>query len=168
MPNWNRLPLLTGLVLATSGPALAQNCPDTNDLLLANGRIHTMQNQPGTDPVIFESIRIIGDRVAYLGAPGAAQVVDRDCTEIIDLEGRTVIPGIIDGWTEVHESMPARRCHASLHCRYTPKRTAGSSARKTFLARSSLASMRISLCSAQITLTRTRSRMEPSGICIQC
>jgi hypothetical protein len=89
------------LTLAGSGTALAQVCPDINDLLLTNGRIHTMANDPGTDPVIFESIRIIDDRIDRLGAPGIGQMGQTACTQVIDLEGRTVIPGIIDNHNHI-------------------------------------------------------------------
>jgi predicted amidohydrolase YtcJ len=93
---------LTGLLaLGTSTDALAQGCPDVTDLLLRNGRIHTMADEPGTDPVIFSSIRIVGDRVDRLGAPGVRDLGQTDCTVIIDLEGRTVIPGIIDNHNHI-------------------------------------------------------------------
>jgi predicted amidohydrolase YtcJ len=89
------------LFLAASQGALAQNCPDVTDLLLRNGRIHSMADEPGTDPVIFASLRIVGDRIDRLGAPGVRDLGQTDCTEIIDLEGRTVIPGIIDNHNHI-------------------------------------------------------------------
>lgn len=90
--------LTTGL---GSMAVLAQPCPDINDMLLTNGRIHTMADDPGTDPVVFESIRIVGDRVDRLGAPGIGQIGQTACTDVIDLEGRTVIPGIIDNHNHI-------------------------------------------------------------------
>jgi predicted amidohydrolase YtcJ len=87
--------------LAVSGNALGQACRDTPDLLLTNGRIHTMAAQPGTDPVVFESVRIYDDRVAALGAPGVADLGQTECTTLIDLHGRTVIPGIIDNHNHI-------------------------------------------------------------------
>ena len=89
-----------GLCL-TAGTALAQPCPAIDDLLLTNGRIHTMADEPGTDPVVFSSIRIVGDRVDRLGAPGVRDLGQTDCTEFIDLAGRTVIPGIIDNHNHI-------------------------------------------------------------------
>jgi hypothetical protein len=88
------------LALAT-GTAFAQACPDSPDLVLTNGRIHTMVDEPGTDPVIFESVRIVGDRFVALGAPGVDELGQTDCTETIDLEGRSVIPGIIDNHNHI-------------------------------------------------------------------
>jgi hypothetical protein len=100
-----RARVVTHLIALTTGlgstAVLAQPCPDINDLLLTNGRIHTMADEPGTDPVVFESIRIIGDRVDRLGAPGVGQIGQTACTEVVDLDGRTVIPGIIDNHNHI-------------------------------------------------------------------
>jgi len=93
--------LAAALCLAAAGAAEAQICPDLNDLLLTNGRIHTMADQPGTDPVIFESVHIVGDRIDRLGPPGADDLGQTACTEIVDLGGRTVIPGIIDNHNHI-------------------------------------------------------------------
>lgn len=86
---------------AASGNALAQNCPDVTDLLLTNGRIHTMAAQPGTDPIIFESVRILDDKILELGAPGVDDLGQTECTALIDLNGRTAIPGIIDNHNHI-------------------------------------------------------------------
>jgi predicted amidohydrolase YtcJ len=86
---------------AASGNALAQACPDVTDLLLTNGRIHTMAAQPGTDPVVFESVRILDDRILELGAPDVDDLGQTECTEVIDLNGRTAIPGIIDNHNHI-------------------------------------------------------------------
>jgi len=90
-----------GLMIAGMTGAVAQNCANITDLLLTNGRIHTMADQPGTDPVIFESIRILGDRIDRLGAPGVESLGQTACTRIIDLDGRTVVPGIIDNHNHI-------------------------------------------------------------------
>lgn len=92
---------MTIIGLAASGSVFAQACPDINDLLLTNGRIHTMAAPPNTDEVVFESVRIVGDRIDRLGAPGIGQLGQTACTEVIDLEGRTVIPGIIDNHNHI-------------------------------------------------------------------
>ena len=49
--------------VAATSTAFAQRCPDVTDLLLTNGQIHTMSDQPGTDPIIFESVRVLADRI---------------------------------------------------------------------------------------------------------
>jgi predicted amidohydrolase YtcJ len=97
----SRAVCVTGLSLFAAAAAIAQTCPDTPDLLLTNGRIHTMLDEPGADPVIFESVRILGDRFVGLGAPGVTELGQTACTETIDLHGRTVIPGIIDNHNHI-------------------------------------------------------------------
>ncbi len=74
--------------------SLAQPCPDVRDLLLTNGRIHTMDAR---DEVV-ESVRVIGDRVASVGRGklGATR-----CTEVVDLKGRTAVPGLIDNHNHI-------------------------------------------------------------------
>jgi predicted amidohydrolase YtcJ len=89
------------LTLAWCGTAFAQTCPAITDLLLTNGRIHTMADEPGTDPVVFESIHIVGDRVDRLAAPGSDRQGRTACTDVVDLDGRTVIPGIIDNHNHI-------------------------------------------------------------------
>ncbi len=68
-------------------------CIPGTDLLLVNGRIHTMDDE---DRVV-SSVHILGDTFAAVGdtpQPGA-------CTETIDLRGRTVVPGLIDNHNHI-------------------------------------------------------------------
>jgi len=60
-----------------------------------------MDAEPNTDEVIFDRIRIVGDRVDRLGAPGFDRMGQTACTDIVDLGGRTVIPGIIDNHNHI-------------------------------------------------------------------
>ena len=59
---------LTGiLALATSTAGLAQDCPDVTDLLLRNGRIHTMADEPGTAldvTVQAQTLKLMSELVA--------------------------------------------------------------------------------------------------------
>ena len=72
-------------LLAAALPALAQ-CGGSRDLRIVNGRIHTMD----AHDTIVASITIRRGRFA----DGAA---DRDpCLQVIDVHGRTVVPGLID------------------------------------------------------------------------
>jgi predicted amidohydrolase YtcJ len=94
----NLLALVTTTAIATLiAPcvALAQrSCPDVNDVLLTNGVIHTMD---AADRVV-ESVRVVGDRIA---ASGDGRLGATRCTAVIDLNRRTVIPGIIDNHNHV-------------------------------------------------------------------
>ena len=82
------------LAMAAAAPALAQPCPDVRDVLLTNGAIHTMD---ASDTVV-ESVRIVGDRVA---AVGGGRLGATRCTRVIDLEGRTAVPGLIDNHNHI-------------------------------------------------------------------
>jgi predicted amidohydrolase YtcJ len=91
-------PLARGFSIACSillcGAGWAQPCPEARDLLLTNGAIHTMDERN----TVVESLRVIGDRVASLGRGrlGATR-----CTEVIDLGGRTAVPGLIDNHNHI-------------------------------------------------------------------
>ncbi len=81
-------------VIAPEASLAQDRCPAVNDVLLTNGVIHTMDS----DDSVVESVRIVADRIA---ATGAGRLGATRCTEIIDLDGRTVIPGIIDNHNHV-------------------------------------------------------------------
>jgi predicted amidohydrolase YtcJ len=72
-----------------STPAAAQNCGPTRDLALVNGEIYQM-NAANT---MATSVLIKNDRVAAINPELAP---DDACTDVIDLQGRVVIPGLID------------------------------------------------------------------------
>jgi predicted amidohydrolase YtcJ len=93
MLNPKRTPLALAAcaaLSAVSGAALAQSaCPDVNDLLLTNGAVHTMD----ANGTVAESVRIVGDRFA---AVGRGRLGATRCTDVVDLHGRTIVPGLID------------------------------------------------------------------------
>jgi predicted amidohydrolase YtcJ len=79
------------MTMLVSAPASAQTaqCPGGRFLLLTNGKIHTMDAKR----TVVSRVRIahgkfveVGDAASTAGA----------CTDTIDLQGRTVIPGMID------------------------------------------------------------------------
>ena len=62
------------------------------DLVLLNGKIVTMDDAES----IVEAVAVKYGRIAYVGSSeGAAELIGEG-TEVIDLGGRTVIPGLID------------------------------------------------------------------------
>jgi predicted amidohydrolase YtcJ len=90
--------LVTVLATAVSTSAFAQPgtppCPAVRDVLITNGKIHTMNNANG----IVDSVRIIGDRFAEVGS---SQIPTNRCTRTIDLGGRTAVPGLIDNHNHI-------------------------------------------------------------------
>lgn len=87
-----RFSLLMLLVaLATGLPAAGQDvCSWSRDVRLVNGKIHTFDAQ---DRVVSE-VTIQEGRIAYVGSAGGHKL--DPCTKVIDLHGRTVVPGLID------------------------------------------------------------------------
>ena len=75
--------------------AFAQDadCALGRDLLLVNGRIHTMDSANS----VVSIVHVVGNRVAAVsGRPQRAA-----CTQRIDLRGRTVVPGLIDNHNHI-------------------------------------------------------------------
>jgi predicted amidohydrolase YtcJ len=101
MPN-TRATFLLSLSALAAGGALAQPapqppsqpCPAVRDVLMTNGRIHTMSD---SDAVV-DTLRIVGDRFAEVGT---RQLPTSRCTRTIDLEGRTAVPGLIDNHNHI-------------------------------------------------------------------
>ena len=83
--------LLLALTLGSTAVG-AEDCAAGTDLILTNGNILTMDAAGNT----ARSIHIRGERIVSLDAPLRR---DEECVEIFDLDGRTVIPGLIDSHT---------------------------------------------------------------------
>jgi predicted amidohydrolase YtcJ len=94
MQTTHRIVLSLVCVSTITGSAFAQTCPDVNDVLVTNGVIHTMDD----DDTIVESVRIVGDRIA---AVGSGRLGATRCTGVIDVDGRTVVPGLIDNHNHI-------------------------------------------------------------------
>ena len=79
-------------VVGVANPSLAQEpdpCAGVNDILLTNGQILTVDE----DDSVASSLRIRGNVIDSIDGEPADVTA---CTQTIDLEGRTVIPGLID------------------------------------------------------------------------
>ena len=64
----------------------------TADLVLTNGRIYTVDNaRPAAS-----ALAVRGGRVLFVGSDGEAKVLAGPSTQVIDLNGATVLPGIVD------------------------------------------------------------------------
>jgi predicted amidohydrolase YtcJ len=81
----NRL-LALGCALVCSN-ALAQA-----DLVLVNGRIHTLDAKN----TVAEAIAIKGERIVAVGNFARVKSLIAKSTRVVDLKGRTVVPGLID------------------------------------------------------------------------
>src|SRR5215510_8533380 len=82
-------PILAVFLIHPSGPS--RRVP-TADLLLINAHVITIDlNRPAA-----QAIAIQGDRIAWVGTTTEARRRFPAATQIIDLHGATVLPGLID------------------------------------------------------------------------
>ncbi|MFZ6012976.1 MAG: amidohydrolase [Bacteroidota bacterium] len=63
------------------------------DLIILGGKIYTMQEQR---PVV-EAVAIQGDKIALAGTEAEVRKLMGDNTQVIDLKGKTMTPGFIEG-----------------------------------------------------------------------
>lgn len=66
---------------------------DAADMVLTNGTIVTMVSEGDT----AEAVAVKDGEIVYVGDAAGAEAFVADSTEVIDLEGKTVLPGFIDG-----------------------------------------------------------------------
>lgn len=74
----------------------ATPAPDTGsaaDMVLTNGTIITMVSEGDT----AEAVAVKDGEIIYVGDAAGAEAFVADSTKVIDLEGRTLLPGFIDG-----------------------------------------------------------------------
>lgn len=87
---------LTAVALFVGGdPLVAQQLPA--DLVVTNGRIYTADGARA----IVEAMAIRGGRVVFVGDRAGARALTGTSTRTLDLEGRTVIPGMTDAHAHV-------------------------------------------------------------------
>jgi len=83
--------LAAGLALAGCGPAADR--PEPADLVLRNGKIVTLDEAQPT----VEALAIRDGKVVALGTGEELEPFAGEATEVLDLEGRLAIPGLIEG-----------------------------------------------------------------------
>jgi predicted amidohydrolase YtcJ len=82
--------LLTTAVLSWQRPLLPR--PPAPDLVLFNGKVISVDR----GFTIHQAVAIIGDRILAVGNDDQMRAVAGPATRMIDLEGRSVIPGLMD------------------------------------------------------------------------
>ena len=84
------------IFLAPAARAAAQS-PEPATLILTDAVIHTVDaNRPEA-----EAVAVRGDRIVFVGSERGAMVYRGPGTRVIDLDGRTVLPGFIDAHTHL-------------------------------------------------------------------
>jgi len=91
--NVKHVVLILGLGMAGASHALAQQVdPSPPDLVLINGKVLTMD--PGSS--IVEAVAVRDGKVLASGSTATIKALAGARTRILDLTGKTVVPGIID------------------------------------------------------------------------
>ena len=100
--RWLALPVLVALL--APGPAVSR--PRPADAVLVNGEVlvfHGVEVRPGDPPApkgkpeFQEALAVSGGRIVFLGSTKKARAHIGPETRVIDLGGRMVMPGIVDG-----------------------------------------------------------------------
>src|SRR5262245_14613779 len=89
--------VLGGTQAGIDAAAAADSAPSDRDLVLVNGKIHTMDAQSR----IAASITIRAGRIIALEYGGHGNSGSHGDQRVIDLKGRTVVPGIIDNHNHI-------------------------------------------------------------------
>src|SRR5690606_9600872 len=93
-----RFRTLAAAMLFAAAPLAAQsNAATPADLVVLNGRIYTSD---GTRPIV-QAMAIRGGRVVFTGDAAGARALVGANTRTLDLQGRTVIPGMADAHAHV-------------------------------------------------------------------
>lgn len=80
-------------------------------LALINGRIRTFD----ADNTVAEAILINGDRIAAIGSRATVELHGGNEAEVVDLRGRTVLPGLIDAHTHLEGTALHLTYYADCH-----------------------------------------------------
>ena len=82
--------IVLGLILISVSPARQQVAPA--DLILKNGTVYTANDQSPT----AQAVAVKGDRIVFVGSNAEAQKYAGKDTKVVDLQGKTVLPGFTD------------------------------------------------------------------------
>ena len=98
---WIVASVVAWLVIAGERPAAAQQ-QSAPDFVLTNGKIITVDDRF----TIAQAIAVLGERIVAVGTNQEIAGLADPNTTIIDLEGRSVIPGLIDNHAHIMEEGP--------------------------------------------------------------
>ncbi|MEU4837499.1 amidohydrolase [Nocardia testacea] len=91
-----KFPVLLGAAALVAGLIAGCSTGDQSraaDLVLKNGRIYTVDDARQW----AQAIVVSGDRIIYVGDDAGAQGYEDDAAQVVDLHGKMVTPGFIDG-----------------------------------------------------------------------
>lgn len=88
--------MLKYLLLVTLLTAIVVSCSPSKspaDMVILGGKIYTVND---AQPVV-EAVVVRGEKIEFAGAEAEARTWIGDSTQVIDLKGKTMIPGLIEG-----------------------------------------------------------------------
>jgi predicted amidohydrolase YtcJ len=87
--------VLMPLCIASLFSAVAESQVQIPDTILVNAKVLTVDEVDSE----YSALAITGEQISALGSTAEIQLLAGDETQVIDVEGRTVIPGLIDSHT---------------------------------------------------------------------
>ena len=81
------------------------------DTLFVNGRIHTQDEERSC----AEALAISGNKIAFVGSNAEAEVLKTEAANVVDLEGRMMLPGFIDAHMHLSIAGPEMLYKVVLH-----------------------------------------------------
>jgi predicted amidohydrolase YtcJ len=95
---------LCGVIIFSSQAVFAQSLPVIPDTILVNGKIITADSDEPEDVSIVEAIAVRDGTIVAVGSNATIRGLAVQGTEVVDLKGHTVVPGLIDTHTHLYES----------------------------------------------------------------
>ena len=90
--------LVTAVILACAAVPERQTQTSTADIVFKNGNVYTVNERTPK----AEAIAVKADRIVFVGSNEEAQRFVGSQTRVIDLQGKTVLPGLVDA----HQHLP--------------------------------------------------------------
>jgi predicted amidohydrolase YtcJ len=85
--------LAASLALVTAPIACGDSGPDAADIVLRNGYVYTVDSADS----VHQAVAVHDGRIVYVGTDSGAQKYVGSQTNVIDLAGRMLMPGLVDG-----------------------------------------------------------------------
>ena len=96
-----RAPIAPFLIVLAAGAAFAAGPPAPADMVFTNGAVLVFQgverHDGGGPPKFAQAVAIAGGRIVFVGTSAEARKRIGPKTSVVDLQGRMVMPGIVDG-----------------------------------------------------------------------
>ena len=96
--------ILILLIIFSYQSSSAQTLPITPDTIMVNGRVITADSDDPEDVSIAEAIAIRDGKIIAVGSNSEIRALAVSGTEVVDVNSRTVIPGLIDNHLHLYNN----------------------------------------------------------------